>query len=290
MAIKNILIRGGTMEKFRLALGQMDTREKLEDNLCQAEQMVREASKLGAEIIAFPEVYNVIDGSKTPPEKIPDGESTRILIQLAREYKMYILNGSIGEENPNGGKKFNTSVLIDPAGNIVAKYRKLHLFDVDLPDGTKKRESENIEHGNKIVHVETPLAHFGLSICYDIRFPELYRLLTLAGSELIFVPANFTMATGKDHWEPLLRSRAIENTVYIAAPAQIGTKYGNHPSFGNSMIIDPWGTVIARAAEKASVIFADIDLSYLKRVRALIPSVQNRRNDLYSLIETSDKK
>ncbi|MDO5016678.1 MAG: carbon-nitrogen hydrolase family protein [Eubacteriales bacterium] len=273
------------MKNFKLAVIQLDSQEDKKLNLEKTEAFIREARANGADMVALPEVFNVIDKSKTPAENIPDGESTQLLIKLAKELGLYIHGGSIGEENPDGDKRYNTTVFIDPNGEILAKYRKLHLFDIDMPDGTKKRESDRIAPGQEIVSVETDLANIGLTICYDLRFPELFRTLALNGAELIFVPANFTMPTGKDHWEALLRARAIENTVYIAAPGQIGTKTGNNPSFGSSMIIDPWGTVIARASEREEVIYADIDAAYLQRVRQLIPCLQNRRSDVYSLEE-----
>lgn len=273
------------MKNFKLAVIQLDSQEDKKKNLEKTEAFIREAKANGADIVALPEVFNVIDKSKTPAESIPHGESTQLLIKLAKELGIYIHGGSIGEENPDGAKRYNTTVFIQPNGEIMAKYRKLHLFDIDMPDGTKKRESDRIAPGEKIVNVETEFANIGLSICYDLRFPELFRTLALNGAELIFVPANFTMPTGKDHWEALLRARAIENTVYIAAPGQIGTKIGNSPSFGASMIIDPWGTVIARASEREEVIYADIDAAYLQRVRQLIPCLQNRRSDVYRLEE-----
>ncbi|MBQ6852761.1 MAG: carbon-nitrogen hydrolase family protein, partial [Peptococcaceae bacterium] len=167
-------------------------------------------------------------------------------------------------------------------GEIRAKYRKLHNFDMILSDSSNVRESDNKEPGSEIVTVQTELGTLGFAICYDLRFPEQFRLMRLAGAEIIFLPANFTMPTGKDHWEPLIRARAIENGVYIIAPNQIGEKE-KFTAYGNSMIVDPWGAVIARASDKPGVILAEIDLEYLHAVRAKNPSVENRRTDLYRI-------
>lgn len=151
-----------------------------------------------------------------------------------------------------------------------------------LPDGSSVRESDRKEPGKEIVTVQTELGHLGFAICYDMRFPELFRLMALQGAQIIFLPANFTMPTGKDHWEPILRARAIENGCYIIAPDQTGVKE-KFTAYGNSMVVDPWGTVIARASDKPGVILAEIDLDYLESVRQRNPSIHNRRTDLYEI-------
>ena len=172
--------------------------------------------------------------------------------------------------------------MIDPDGEIIAVYRKLHTFDITMPDGTAADESARIRPGSEIVTVDTALGRFGLSICYDIRFPELYRIMALEGAEVIFTPASFTMQTGKDHWETILRTRAIENGCYIVAADQYGQK-ARFMAYGNSMVVDPWGTVIARARDKMGIIYAEIDLDYVKEIRQKMPSLKNRRGDIYEV-------
>ncbi len=270
------------MKKFKMAVLQLNTQENKAEKLQQVSQMIDEAAEKGAQLVALPEVFNVIDLHKTPPEEIPGGESSQMLIEAAKRNNVYIHGGSFLEKVDGSEKKYNTSIFISPNGEILGRYEKLHLFDVDLPDGKRIRESDRNMAGRAVVNCETSLANFGFAICYDIRFPELFRLLALRGAEVIFTPANFTMPTGKDHWECILRTRAIENGVYIVAPAQIGVK-ANFTAFGASMIIDPWGTVIARAPERECIIYGEIDLEYLEKVRYQIPSLRNRRADIYNL-------
>ncbi len=215
-------------------------------------------------------------------ESVP-GYSTEILARKARQHGIFIHCGTLKESIPGGdGRAYNTTVMLNGAGTIIATYRKLHTFDVTLPDGTIYDESAHIKPGSEIVAVDTALGRLGFAICYDIRFPELFRLLALAGAQIIFTPANFTMPTGKDHWEPILRARAIENGCYIVAPAQIGKK-PKFAAFGNSMVVDPWGTVIARSKDEPGVTIAEIDLDFLDKIRSQIPSLRNRRSDVYDL-------
>ena len=269
------------MRKYQVAVVQMDTQNNKKENLEQMKAYVEESAKKGADLVVFPEVANILSEDPIHAETIP-GPTTERMMALAETYKLWIHCGSLSEKNPEGDRTYNTSVLISPAGEIVARYQKMHNFDMDLPDGSSVRESDRKEPGSEIVTVTTELGHLGFAICYDMRFPELFRLMTLEGAEVIFVPANFTMATGKDHWEPLLRSRAIENGCYIIAPNQVGKKE-KYQAYGNSMVIDPWGTVIARASDKPCVIMAEIDLDYLEDVRRRNPSVSNRRRDVYQL-------
>ena len=197
---------------------------------------------------------------------------------------VYIQGGSVTEALEGEKRSANTSVLISPQGTILASYRKMHMFDITLTDGTPFRESDRVKPGDTIVTAGTELGVFGLSVCYDVRFPELYRLMALRGAQVIFVPASFTMPTGKDHWEVLLRARAIENGCYIVAAGQIGTKPA-YAAYGNSLVADPWGTVVARARDEEGLVFAEIDLDYLERVRRQIPSLENRRTDCYEILQ-----
>ncbi len=269
------------MRKFIVAVVQMDTQNDKQANWRQMAAFIDEAAAKGAQLVAFPEVVNILSEEPQYAEPIP-GPTTELLAAKAREHHIWIHGGSISQVNPDGPRTYNTTVLIDPQGELVARYSKLHNFDMTLPDGSSVRESDRKEPGREIVTVETELGHLGFAICYDMRFPELFRLMTLAGAQIIFLPANFTMPTGKDHWEPILRARAIENGCYIVAPNQVGVKE-KFVAYGNSMIVDPWGTVVARASDKPGVILAEIDLDYLDDVRRRNPSVANRRTDVYQL-------
>ena len=263
--------------RYGVAVVQLDTGSDKAGNLERVSRYIDEAAERGARLISLPEVMNFIgepgDGAEAEP--IP-GPTAELLMEKA------IHGGSFAELNPEGGRPFNTTVMIDAHGAIVARYRKLHTFDVTLPDGTVCRESARVHPGNEIVTAETELGRLGFAVCYDIRFPELFRLLALEGAQVLFTPANFTLPTGKDHWEPLLRARAIENGCYVVAAAQIGRK-PRFVAYGGSMVIDPWGTVIARARETPGVTLAEIDLDFQEEVRARIPSLRNRRPDVYEL-------
>lgn len=271
------------MRTYMAAVVQMDTQNQKEENWKQMAAYVDEAAAKGAKLVAFPEVVNILSEEPQYAEPIP-GPTTELLMKKAKEHGIWIHGGSISEVNPEGFRTYNTTVLIDPNGEIVARYSKLHNFDMTLPDGSSVRESDRKEPGKDITTIETELGHLGFAICYDMRFPEIFRLMTLQGAEVIFLPANFTMPTGKDHWEPILRARAIENGCYIIAPNQTGVKE-KFTAYGNSMVVDPWGTIIARASDKPGVILAEIDLDYLDAVRRRNPSVQNRRTDLYEIVK-----
>ncbi len=272
------------LRKYKIAVVQLDSQNNKGENLKTACRCIDEAAAEGVRLVSFPEMMNLSGeniGEGGGHETIP-GYTTEILMAKAREHGIYIHSGSFCEKIPGGEKAYNTSVIIDPEGEIIARYRKLHTFDVTLPDGTVCDESARVHPGNEIVTVDTALGKLGMSICYDIRFPELYRIMALDGAQVIFTPASFTMPTGKDHWEPILRTRAIENGCYIVSPGQIGKKV-HFTAYGNSMVVDPWGTVVSRARDTVGVIYAEIDLDYEDAIRAKIPSLANRRADVYDL-------
>ena len=250
-------------------------------NLKEAEHWIRHAAANGARIVALPEVF-IWRGNKRlereSAEPIPGSTSTA-MSALARDLSIYLLAGSILEAIPGNEKAYNTSLLFGPSGNLLAAYRKIHLFDVDLADGTSLRESATREFGDGIVTADTGLCKAGLSICYDLRFPELYRGLAKQGAELVFVPSAFTAFTGQAHWEALLRARAIENQVYVIAPDQFGQSAKSFETHGHSMIVDPWGKIIAELPDGPGVITAEIDLDYLAKVRAELPALKHRRLD-----------
>ena len=272
--------------RYTAALCQMDTQADRDKNLNTACRLAAEAAERGADFALFPEVFNVIDRGEAPPERIPDGPSVARMAEAARRHGIWILCGSLMEADPRGGKKYNTSVLLNPQGEVAAKYAKLHLFDAVLPDGGKAFESETVQPGHTPVIADTPLGRLGLSICYDLRFPELYRWMALNGAQVFLIPAEFNRGTGRLHWEVLLRARAIENGCYVIAPAQLGlkqTKDGPYACYGSSMVVDPDGTVIARAPDQVGVTLAEIDLARVDAVRERIPSLKNRRSDIFQL-------
>ncbi|HOX30985.1 MAG TPA: carbon-nitrogen hydrolase family protein [Spirochaetales bacterium] len=273
------------VRKYLVGVVQLDTQNDKGKNLERICAYIDEAADRGAKLVALPEVMNLIGeknvGEGGEAEPIP-GYTTQILAKKARERRVYLHCGSMKEAIPGEARAYNTTVMLDDKGEIIAKYRKLHTFDVTLADGTVCNESARVRPGSEIVTVDTELGRLGFSICYDIRFPELFRLLAAAGARLVFTPANFTLPTGKDHWEPILRARAIENACYVVAPAQIGKK-PNFTAFGNSMVVDPWGSVVARAKDEPGVAIAEIDLDYQDKVRAQLPAFQNRRADVYDL-------
>lgn len=274
-----------SLRKYTMAVVQMDTQSDKEANLKAACNFIDEAVAHGAKFVSFPEVWNVIDEGQEEPEEVPGGRTISLMAGKAREHGIWIHCGSIAEVNPEGDRKYNTTAVLNPKGEMVAKYRKLHTFDITLPDGSKAEESARIKPGKEMVVADTEMGGLGLSICYDIRFPELYRWLALHGAEILFTPANFRMATGKDHWEAILRARAIENGCYVVASAQYGKKHGTIFSFGDSMIIDPWGMIICRAQERAGIALGEIDLDYLDKIRSMMPSLKNRRDDVYDTIK-----
>ncbi len=256
---------------------QMESREDIAQNWEAAKRLAREAVARGAKVIALPEVFLYVGPDKTAASNL-DGEWQPKFSALAVELEIYLLAGSVGERVGDSPKIYNTSLLFDPSGKELARYRKIHLFDAILPNGRSYRESDYIAPGSEIVTARTEFGEVGLSICYDLRFPELYRKLTRGGAtRLIFVPSNFTLMTGKDHWLPLLRARAIENQVYLIAPNQHGEKYGGRASYGKSAIIDPWGSVIALTPDREAVITAEIDFTYQDQVRTALPCLSHAR-------------
>lgn len=270
------------MGKFLAAACQMDSQNDKEANWKAAGVMVDEAAKKGASLVVFPEMMNFMGkGYRHQAEPIP-GPTSDFMCAKAKEHGIWLVTGSFPEETENGKPK-NTMLLIGPEGQIRSKYSKLHMFDVEMENGLSYCESAHNTAGNEIVLADTELGRLGFAICYDLRFGEMFRIMALAGAQVICLPSSFTLESGKDHWEALIRARAIENGVYILAPNQTGKKPSMN-AYGNSMIVDPWGTVAARAGERPGVILAEIDLDYLESVRKQIPVLKNRREDVYRLL------
>lgn len=258
---------------------QMCSGDDLEANCAEAQRLVREAAAAGARVVALPETFTFIGSKKNDAFKLSSqSEPIQALAELARELGIYLLAGSFHERIPHQDKVYNSALLFGPSGEQLSQYRKIHLFDIDAPN-VQLKESDEFAFGDAAQQdvIETPHGKLAVSICYDLRFPELYRRLALAGAQVIFVPAAFTLQTGKEHWEVLLRARAIENEVYIVAPNQWGQHNAQRQSYGNSMIVDPWGKVLARASDKAGFVLAEIDLDYQAQLRRNLPCLQHRR-------------
>ena len=267
--------------KYKIALGQMDSGSDKKENLRKMREMTEQAASKGAALIAFPETADYIGPSMAGHAEPLTGETVQFLRDLAAENHITVLCGSILEQSGEGGRVYNTSLLISEQGEICASYRKLHMFDIET-ETVKVKESDWCKPGDEVILCGGQLGNLGMTICYDLRFPELYRILAAAGAEVIFVPANFTYDTGKAHWETLLRARAIENTCFIVAPDQCGTK-PKYRAYGHSMVIGPWGDVLARGGTEEELIFCEIDLEQIRKVREKMPSLAGRRTDVYTL-------
>ena len=263
---------------------QLSSQGEVAENLERVEVRVGEAARLGAEVVVLPENFAYFgddEGKRAVAEDFsPSGEGGPIrqrLSALAREHRVHLVAGGVPERSPDPERPFNACVVFDRAGEVVSRYRKVHLFDVDLPGGGKYRESLATSPGDEPVVVDVEGTRVGLSVCYDVRFPELYRALASKGAEVIVVPAAFTVATGKDHWMVLLRARAIEAQAYVVAAAQWGRHPRGRQTFGKSCIIDPWGEIVAQASEGEGVCLARLDPTYLAKVRSSLPALAHRR-------------
>jgi len=266
-------------ESFLAAAVQVQVGSDKPANLDKAEALVRAAAHAGAALVVLPELFSwggPRDQEAAAAEPIPGPTSER-LAGLARELRIHLVAGSFLERIDGNAKVYNTCTVFNPSGKLIGLYRKTHLFDVEIPGQVTVRESDTRLAGGEVVAVSTELAPLGLCICYDLRFPELFRHLTAAGAELICLPSAFTFTTGAAHWEVLVRARAIENQVYLIAPNQFGRGASGILNFGNSLIVDPWGTPIARAGAGETFILGEIDLAYLARVRREIPCLAHRK-------------
>src|SRR5918994_339019 len=276
--------RSGVMNgrEITAAATQMSSTPNKGENLDTAERVIRSAASSGAGRIALPELWNchgLEDVYRENAEPVP-GPTTEFLCDLAQELRVYLIGGSILEGEPSSTKLHNTSTFFGPDGRMSAVYRKIHLFDVKAPD-RDYLESKTMAAGTEIVTAKAGAATIGLSVCYDVRFPELYRLLSLRGAEVLAVPAAFTLQTSKDHWELLLRARAVENQAYVVAPAQWGRKADGRWTYGRSVIVDPWGTVLSQCPDRDGFALATLDLDYLDRFRQDFPALKNRRPGAY---------
>ncbi len=269
---------------MRVAVLQTNSRGDKAANVEAALVLLDRAAGAGADLAVLPENVDYMgrrDGIEAAREPIP-GPTSQAFAAKARQHGMWVVGGSIHELSEEPGKSYNTSLLFDRRGEIVARYRKVHLYDVEIPGRVSARESTTVSAGCELVTAEIEGHLAGMSICYDLRFPELYRALAVRGAELLFVPAAFMLYTGKDHWEVLLRARAIENQCFVVAAGQVGSSEPNVTCYGRSMVVDPWGTVLATAPDGVGMAVADLDFDHLRRVRAELPSLANRRPDVYA--------
>ncbi len=258
---------------------QMTSTTEVERNLDAAEDLVERAAARGASFVGLPENFAFLrsEGQPVPEPQDLDGPWVSRMSALALRLRVTLLLGSLPERVPGDTRVRNTSVLLGPDGQTIAVYRKIHLFDIDLPGMEHLKESRSVLPGDDVVVAETPIGPVGLSICYDLRFPELYRELARRDARVLCVPSAFTERTGKAHWETLLRARAIENLAYVFAPAQVGHHGGGRESHGNAMIVDPWGTVVARVADGEGVAVAELEFDRLARLRRELPALAHAR-------------
>ena len=267
-------------DKFRVALLQMQTGNDLAANLESVKSMAREAQRGGAQFVLTPEYTLMMDGSgRVMRERALEADGAPALPELqalARELSVWLLVGSLTLKT-EGERIANRSYLLRPDGSVAATYDKIHMFDVTLPDGKVIRESSAYRPGEQAVLASTPWGTMGLTVCYDLRFPHLYRALAKAGAAYITIPSSFQRATGKVHWHTLIKARAIENACFVFAPAMCGEHPGSRTTYGHSLVVDPWGEVLADGREAPGIVYADIDPARIGRVRGMLPCLEHDR-------------
>ena len=274
-----------SLKKFKLALIQLLVGANKADNLTRAVKLIEEASKNGASVIALPECFNSPYGSKyfkEYSEPVP-GNSTKVLSEAAAKCKVFLVGGSIPEVD--GDKLYNTSTVFNPQGDMIGKYRKMHLFDIDIPGKITFKESETLSPGNCLTTFDTPSCKIGVGICYDIRFAELAQLYAKEGCGLLLYPGAFNMTTGPVHWELLQRGRALDNQMYVGTISPARDTTADYIAWGHSTLVDPWGTVVAKADENEQIVYADIDMEFMKSVRQQIPITLQTRKDMYEVVK-----
>ena len=273
------------MTNFLAAAVQLTSSQEPDWNFNEAEEQIDIAARRGAELVGLPENFAFMgdDYRRLELANSLAEQCSRFLVTMARRYQVSILGGGFPAPAGDGNRTLNRAELVDKDGQLLARYDKIHLFDVDLPDGNTYRESTTVNPGlEKPPVVDIPgLCRVGLSICYDVRFPELYRYLAATDAQMLMIPAAFTAFTGKDHWQVLLQARAIENTSYVFAPAQTGVHYGRRQSHGHAMVIDPWGTVLADAGVKPGAAIASVNTAHIGHIRAQMPSLRHRQPSLF---------
>ncbi|MGB9936969.1 MAG: carbon-nitrogen hydrolase family protein [Methanobacterium sp.] len=278
------------MRKLKLALCQIKVVNDKKANINKALEMIEVSAKKGADIIVLPEMFNCpYDNSKFREyaESRDESETLEAISKAADDNDVTIIAGSIPEIDND--KIYNSSFIFDNKGKIAGNYRKMHLFDIDTPE-IRFKEADVLSSGNQIKLFDTEFAKIGVMICYDMRFPELMRIMALKGAELIIIPGAFNMITGPAHWELTIRCRAVDNQLFVAAASPARNENLSYVAYGNSMIVDPWGNICSRANENEKIIYADINLNEIKKIRAELPLLKNTREDMYRIIERKDFK
>ncbi|XP_063407095.1 omega-amidase NIT2-like [Mytilus trossulus] len=272
---------------FRLALVQLAVSASKADNLKNAARLIKQASQNGAKVVALPECFNSLYGTsyfKDYAERIP-GQSTDVLSKAAKDNNIFLIGGSIPEED--NGILYNTCTVYNPEGNMIAKHRKVHLFDIDVPGKICFKESETLSPGKDFTTFDTPYCKIGIGICYDIRFPELAYIYSDLGCKLLVYPGAFNMTTGPAHWELLQRSRAIDNQLYVASVSPARDEKATYIAWGHSSVVSPWGEVVATTEHEETIVYFDINPDYVDEVRSQIPIRSQKRSDLYKLTKVS---
>jgi omega-amidase len=273
--------RRESMVSFKLALCQMTISMDKKQNLATAESMIRRAAENGANVISLPEMFNCPYSNEYFREyaEAENGETVQFLSALSKQLKIILIGGSIPELCEN--KVYNTSYSFNADGEIIGKHRKVHLFDIDVPGGIRFMESETLTAGEDMTILDTEFGKIGVAICYDVRFPELFRKMTLAGCKLIILPAAFNMTTGPAHWELTMRARALDNQIYFAAVSPARSTDGPYQAFGNSCVVDPWGEICGKTGARESIVYSEIDYNYLEEIRNQLPLLKHRKPELY---------
>jgi len=257
-----------------------------EENIIKAEKMINQSVEEGAQLVVLPEMFNCpYDNSFFPlyAEEYPEGKTITRLSRIAKEKRIYLVGGSIPERDKNGNI-YNTSFIFDKEGKLLGKHRKVHLFDIDIKDKIRFMESEVLGYGNEPTVVNTEYGPIGVAICYDIRFPELIRLMVLKGAKIIIIPAAFNMTTGPAHWEILFKARALDNQAFILGTAPARNEESTYVSYGNSIVTNPWGEIVSKLDEKEGILIQDLDLKQIDIIREELPLLKHRREDIYKFV------
>uniref|UniRef100_A0A0P4VQK9 omega-amidase n=1 Tax=Scylla olivacea TaxID=85551 RepID=A0A0P4VQK9_SCYOL len=269
---------------LRIALIQMRVGEVKAENVARAVQLIKEAAGGGAQLIALPECFNSPYGTSYFPkyaEEIP-GESTNALKDAAKKFGVFVVGGSVPERN--GDKLFNTCTVWGPQGDMIAKHRKVHLFDINVPGGIVFRESDCLSPGNSLTMFDLPHCKIGLGICYDIRFAELAQLYTKLGCKVLLYPGAFNMTTGPAHWGLLQQCRALDNQIYVGTISPARDTNASYIAWGHSSVVSPWGEVVSTCEDEEAIVYADLDMDYVTKVRQMIPVQKQKRSDMYDVI------
>ena len=271
--------------KIRVALIQYGVQYHRDDNLNRVEELLRQAQDLKPDLVVLPELFNLPYDMTLVPERaefIPNGPTSNKLSYWAKTFGLHIVGGSIAEKDDQG-KFYNTATVWNPDGQLLATHRKMHLFDVDLPGGVTVKESSVFSPGNEVTTLDILGLRLGVAVCYDARFPELFRLMTLAGAELVALPGAFNNVSGPNHWELVLRSRAVENTIYVAGVSGLTYEGAEYLAYGHSMLVGPFGEVLTNMGRAEGFSVADLDPQRIMDIRAALPVLSQRRTDIYSL-------